>query len=138
MYGDAQNRIKQWRVALEQKNRNDERQQEIARQTAITGQCRDTYRDDSSRWKERTAHLALQNNTGRDVQVTLWHSSAETIQGTWTIPPGFHWVPEAGYIIADPWGIQFDDGCIFYLDEVTEYLMGGGDIPFYQAVWPRN
>jgi hypothetical protein len=99
-------------------------------------QCRTTYHDDPSRWRERTAHLALENNTGRDVQVTLWHSSAETIQGTWTIPPGFHWVPEPGYVIADPWGIQFDGGCIFYLDEVSEYLMGGGDIPFYKIVLP--
>jgi hypothetical protein len=70
------------------------------------------------------------------VQVTLWHSSAETVQGTWTIPPGFHWVPEPGYVIADPWGVQFDGGCIFYLDEVSEYLMGGGDIPFYKIVLP--
>jgi hypothetical protein len=101
-----------------------------------SNECRTTYHDDPSRWRERTAHLALENNTGRDVQVTLWHSSAETVQGTWTIPPGFHWVPEPGYVIADPWGVQFDGGCIFYLDEVSEYLMGGGDIPFYKIVLP--
>lgn len=97
--------------------------------TAIVGsqnfvkaqECRKSYRQDKSRYKNRTAHLALRNNFGKSVRVVLYHPDSQTAQGTWRINPGFHWVNSSGYIIADDWGIQFDGGCIFYVGEVAEY-----------------
>jgi len=100
-------------------------------------ECR-TYQRQSSQWLERTAHLALDNQTTNSVQVTLYHPDSQQSNGTWTINPGYHWVPQSGYVIADDWGIQIGDSCIFYVGEVAQYLMGGENIPFYKAILSPN
>ncbi|MEG3872396.1 hypothetical protein [Microcoleus sp. Z1_B5] len=98
--------------------------------------CRRSYQNDPGRYRNRTAHLALRNNLGRSVRVTLYHPDSQTAQGTWRIESGFHWVNRPGYIIADNWGVQFDNGCIFYLGEIADYGIGGGEIPVYTINLP--
>jgi hypothetical protein len=97
-------------------------------------ECRKNYRQDKRRYQNRTAHLAIQNTTDRSVSITLYHPDSQAPQGTWTVAPGaFAWIPKSGYIIADDWGISVNGGCIYYLGEVADYLIGGGNIPFYKV-----
>jgi hypothetical protein len=100
-------------------------------------ECR-TYQRQPSQWLNRTAHLALDNQTSSSVQVTLYHPDTQQPNGTWTINPGYSWVPAPDYIIADDWGIQIGNSCIFYVGEVAQYLIGGENIPFYKVILNPN
>jgi hypothetical protein len=101
-------------------------------------QCR-TYQRQPSQWLNRTAHLAFDNQTNNSVPVTLYHPDSQQSNGTWTVNPGYYWLPYSGYIIADDWGIQIGDSCVFYVGEVAQYLIGGENIPFYKVILnPHN
>lgn len=100
-------------------------------------ECR-TYQRQPSQWLNRTAHLALDNQSSNSVQVTLYHPDSQQSNGTWTINPGYSWVPAPDYIIADDWGIQVGNSCIFYVGEVAQYLIGGENIPFYKVILNPN
>lgn len=99
---------------------------------AAKAECR-TYQRQPSQWLNRTAPLALDNQTDNSVPVTLYHPDSQQSNGTWTVNPGYYWVPQSDYIIADDWGIQIGDGCIFSVGEVAQYLIGGGNILFYKV-----
>ena len=100
---------------------------------AVAQQCRETYRQDKSRWRNRTAALLIENTTEKSANVTLYHPDSQRSNGTWTIPPkSTVWVPASNYTIGDDWGIGFGE-CIYYVDEITTYSRLSNGKTIYKA-----
>lgn len=93
-----------------------------------------SYYPNKSLYRNRTGNLAVGNDTGKSITVTLYHPDTGTAQTTTTVEPGqYISIPNPSTFIADDWGIQINGGCVKYVGNITHYFVSN-NVPFYLLV----
>jgi hypothetical protein len=128
VYGNAQNRIEQWRVALDQQNQQ------------ANGSCPDIFSPNS--FNGTTGKVAFYNEWSEPVTVVLYHPSNSSLFNRYTVDPGTNLILGGDVIVGDDWGVCFEKipnsaGSVNNLGLIAEYNPNWDGSPLFMIQNPR-